>query len=228
MILSDSSQPLETDDQWAPSVLNALSQGGAGKAAAVSQVRQKRSADEVQQERQKGYDAGFAEGLAAGRAQAQSVVAQMDALLKAMAAPFQETDAVLLRELLSLTERIARAVIRRELDSGVDIEQVLADALAALGSVSVPVELTLNPIDAALCLDLGLLPNKRFELQENPRLARGGLQLRAGHSFVDASVESRLDAALATLRSDAGLPEDDVLDSLVSPAGASTDQLEQG
>ena len=203
MTLSDPS----TSDGWAPSVLGALSQGASGRVSSAAPPLQEKSAREQEQERQKGYDTGYAEGLAAGRAQAAGVVAQVEALLNSMAAPFVETDAVLLRELLSLTERVARAVIRRELSSGVDIEQVLADALAALGSVSVPVQLMLNPADAALCSELGLLPNERFVLQESPGLARGGLQLRAGHSFVDASVESRIEAALATLRSEAGLPE---------------------
>lgn len=211
MTLSDSPSAITDDAQWAPSVLDALSQGAVAKSSAAGSPAQAKTADELQTERQKARDAGYAEGLAAGRAQAENIVAQMQALLTAMQAPFEETDAVLLRELLALTERIARAVIRRELDSGVDIERVLADALGALGAVSAPVELVLNPQDAAVCRDLGLLPNERFKLEEDPRLARGGLQLRAGHSFVDASVESRIESALATLRSDAGLPEDDVV-----------------
>ncbi|MDP5072206.1 MAG: FliH/SctL family protein, partial [Congregibacter sp.] len=209
MILSNPADA-NTDDRWARAVPNVLSQRGAGSSPAAAAAAP--AAVDVRAERQKGYDAGYAEGLAAGRAQAQGLVAQMNVLLSAMAAPFTDSDAVLLRELLLLTERVARAVIRRELEAGIDIEQVLADALDALGSVSIPVQLTLNPLDAAVCKDLGLLPNERFELRENSALQRGGLQLRAGHSFVDASVESRIEAALASLRADAGLPEDDGVD----------------
>ncbi|WOJ96638.1 FliH/SctL family protein [Congregibacter brevis] len=215
MILSD---PQEAQASWAPSVPDAFPQQ-VSKTRAVASAAQQSETRDIEAERKKGYDAGFAEGLAAGNAKASGQVAQLQALLDAMAAPFQESEAVLLRELLSLTERIARAVIRRELDSGADIERVLADALSALGSVSMPVTLTLNPLDAALCRDQGMLPNERFVVQENPSLARGGLQLAAGHSFVDASVETRIESALAELRGEAGLPEDDILESDL-PVGA--------
>lgn len=209
MTLSD---PQKADAGWAPSALGALSQGGAAPLArGATPAPGAASSPDVQEARKKGYDAGFAEGLAAGQAQAQSAVAQINALLHAMAAPFEETDAVLLRELLALTERVARAVIRRELDTRIDIEQVLADALSALGSVSVPVTLIVNPADAALCRDFGLLPDEHFLLKEDAALARGGLQLHAGHSFVDATVESRIAAALAALRAEVGLPEDDAV-----------------
>jgi flagellar assembly protein FliH len=160
-------------------------------------------------DRQKGFDAGYAEGLAAGRAQAESIAAEMRALLDAMAGPFREHDAVLLRDLLVLTERVARAVIGRELDAGIDIEAVLRDALTALGSVTTPVELHLNPADAALCRGIGLLSDERLEITEDAAVQRGGLQLRAGNSFVDASVEARINAALSSLRAEAGLPEAD-------------------
>ena len=218
-ILSD---PQSAEASWAPSVLGALPQQGSNAQLVASSAQQSETSADIEAERKKGFEAGFAEGLAAGNAKASGQVAQLQALLDAMAAPFQESEAVLLRELLSLTERIARAVIRRELDSGADIERVLADALAALGSVSVPVTLTLNPLDAALCRDQGLLANERFVVQESSALARGGLQLAAGHSFVDATVESRIEAALAELRGEAGLPEDDVLESDLPVAGSDT------
>lgn len=210
MTLSD---PQNANASWAPSALGALSQGGsaAQPSRSATPAASATPSPDAQEERKKGYDAGYAEGLAAGQAKAQSAVTQINALLGAMAAPFEETDAVLLRELLALTERVARAVIRRELDKRVDIEQVLADALSALGSVSVPVTLILNPADAALCRDFGLVPEEHYLLKENSALARGGLQLHAGHSFVDATVESRIASALAALRAEVGLPEDDAV-----------------
>ncbi|WOJ93304.1 FliH/SctL family protein [Congregibacter variabilis] len=197
------SDPIEADTSWSPSVLGALSQRGTAAQAVADQSL------DVEAQKQRAYDAAYAEGLAAGRAQAESIVAEMGSLLEAMSAPFEDTDAVLLRELLAVTEQVARAVVRRELEAGIDIERVLADALAALGSVSTTVQLTLNPMDASVCRDLGLVASERFEVLENSGLQRGGLQLRAGHSFVDASVESRIEASLSALRANAGIPEDD-------------------
>lgn len=157
--------------------------------------------------RQQAYDKGFAEGLAAGRAQAERIAAEMTTLLKAMAMPFHDMDAVLLRELLELTERVVGAVLGREHELGVDLEPILAEALAALGSASVPVEVVLHPADALLCRGAGMFDSEQFILVEDNSLDRGGLQLRAGSSFVDASVAARLETAIASIRSQAGLPE---------------------
>jgi len=165
------------------------------------------SAADSEVARQKGYDEGFAEGLAAGRARAEAIANEMSALIDALAAPFQETDAALLRELLSMTERVARAVTGREINVQADIERVLSEALMALGSVSQAVELLLNPADAALCRDCGLVSHERFTITEDPAIQRGGLQLRSGNSFIDASVDARIEAALSFLRAEAGLPE---------------------
>jgi len=171
MILSD---PQDADGGWARSVPDALGSGDALSGSSATAADTESSLD-LEEERQKGYDAGYAEGIAAAQLQAQDLVTQMSGLLRAMAAPFEERDAVLLRELLALTERVVRAVIGRELDTRVDIEGVLSDALSALGSVSVPVTLLLNPVDAAVCRDFEFLADAHFVLTEIPAVARGRL-----------------------------------------------------
>ena len=161
---------------------------------------------DAEQERRKGYDTGYAEGLAAGRAQGESIAAEMTTLLQAMAAPFQDSEAAVLRELLDLVEKAVSAVLDRELQSAdYDLEKLLRESLEVLGSVNRDVELTLNPADAAITRDLGLAPD--VTLIEDSRMHRGGLRLRAGHRLVDASVAARLQAVLAGLRERAGVPE---------------------
>ena len=192
----------DADSSWTRSTLSVLP----GRAAAVVRPAQPaaKNPDEI---RQAAYEAGFAEGLAAGRAQAERIAGEMATLLGAMATPFRDMDAILLRELLELTERTVSAVLGRELEQGVNLESVLEEALEALGSATVPVEVVLNPDDARLCRGAGLFGSEQFTLVEDDALERGGLQLRAGTSFVDASVAARLDAALASLRRDVGLPD---------------------
>ena len=112
---------------------------------------------EAEDARRSGYDAGYAEGLAAGRAQGESIAGEMSALLQAMAVPFRESEATMLRELLDLVEKAVAAVLDRELQSGdYDLEKLLRESLEVLGSVNRSVELTLNPVDAALTRDLGI------------------------------------------------------------------------
>lgn len=185
---------------WSPP---ALAQAPAEKTASPPQATPQENAE---QERRRGYDIGYAEGLAAGRAQGESIAAEMSTLLQAMAAPFRDSEAAVLRELLELVEKAVSAVVDRELQSAdYDLEKLLRESLEVLGSVQRDVELTLNPADAAITRDLGLAPE--VTLIEDSRMHRGGLRLRAGHRLVDASVAARLQAVLAGMREQAGVPE---------------------
>ncbi|MEE4277796.1 MAG: FliH/SctL family protein [Halieaceae bacterium] len=166
--------------------------------------------EEAARIRKKAHAEGYAEGVAAGRARAESTVAELSALLQAMATPFQDADAALVRELVGLVERVAAAVIGRELEAGAyDLEQLIARSLDALGSAKVPIELRMNPADAALCRQHGfaLAADQPVEIVEDGSLQRGGIHIRAGPRVVDASVEARLAEAFASLRNEAGIPE---------------------
>ncbi len=169
--------------------------------------------------RERAYNEGFAEGLAAGRAQGEAIAAEMGTLLQAMATPFRDADAVLIRELTALVERVSEAVLGRELTAGAyDLESLLHSALKVLGSVDLPVQLTVNPADAALCQGLQLPEGQVLEIIEDPTLHRGGLRLKSGSRIVDASVEARLQEVFASLREGAGLPDPEE-----APAGAASD-----
>jgi flagellar assembly protein FliH len=155
-----------------------------------------------QEARQAGYEAGFAEGLATGRARGEALAAEMQTLLQSLTTPLADLDATVLVELLALVERVAVAVLQRELGRQSNIEQVLQQALAVLGEARAEVQLQLHPDDAALCRELGLLPTDQLRVIEDPRLLRGGAHLTASGSFVDASVEQRLEAVMEQLRVD--------------------------
>ena len=162
---------------------------------------------ESEEARQHARDEGFAEGLAAGRAQAEAIVGELNTLLAATVTPFQEADAGLVCELVALVERIARSVVGQELAAGrYDLEGTIAAAMSVLGSARVPVELRLNPKDAALCREHGLLSEREVSVQPDPSLGRGALRLKAGAMLVDAGIEARLAQVLTTLRDEAGMP----------------------
>ncbi|GAB5413227.1 MAG: hypothetical protein Cons2KO_08300 [Congregibacter sp.] len=157
--------------------------------------------------RQEGYDAGFAKGEAEGRAQVQRAVGEINALLRALEAPFAESETTLVRDLLEITERVARAVLRRDLETNSgDIEAVIEEGLAAIADSNAVVEVTMHPSDALLCREFGLLDGDKIVIRENAGMHRGGVELRAGSKLVDASVEARLQTVLEALHLDAGLP----------------------
>lgn len=151
---------------------------------------------------------GFAKGFEEGRAHAEALVAEMQALLDAFAAPFADSDATLLHATLDLACRVAAAVVRRELQTDpAVIEAVVADAMAVLGEVRGDVELALHPQDLQLCQELGMVFDARIQVRENPQIERGGLLLRGKAEFIDATVAARLQAVVAALYEQAGLPE---------------------
>jgi len=149
-----------------------------------------------------GFDAGYAEGISAGRERGEAIVAELTALWQAMRTPWQEMDETLLRDITHLVKRIAEAVVRRELTLGEgDIEAALEEAVHTLGAVEGRVEVVLNPADAALVRELlgPSLDEGSWRLVEEEAQLRGGCLLRTATSFVDASVERQLDALTARL-----------------------------
>ena len=160
--------------------------------------------------REEAYRAAFAQGFEEGRAEAQALARRMRELLQALEAPFAQTDAGLMRELLGLTERVCRALLERELRTDREaIARVLSAALDALGESHTAVELTLNPADALLCRELGVVTEGtgEFTLRENAEVRRGGVLLRRGSERIDARIETRLRTLIEGLYAQAGLPE---------------------
>ncbi len=153
--------------------------------------------------RAEGYAAGHAEGRAAGLAAAEAAAAELSALCRAMVAPFREQETVLLADLASLVSRVATAVVHRELEtSPAVIEAVLTEALAAMGEVEGAISIRLHPRDCQRAREFlaGLQSGQQVELLEDPGVSRGGCLLSAASSFLDASVERRLEDSLQALR----------------------------
>jgi len=161
--------------------------------------------------RREAFEAGYAEGVAAGRARGEAMVAELSALWQAMARPLAEQEATLLRDLTGIALAAAEAILHRELSRGADVEAVLSEALAQLGDIEGLLEVELHPADAELVNDL---LGRRGEpalwrLKENASLARGGVRLHTPVSYIDASVEQALEELFARLRREAehGLQE---------------------
>lgn len=178
---------------WAPPALSVIT-----KASAQQEYDQA-----IAGGRQQGYQDGLQQGLAEGRRQAQAMLAEMSAIWEAMQSPFLDLETEVQTQLLGLSVAVARAVIDREL--AIDesaIEQALSAALTALGDVGTGLQVVLNPDDRALVQSL--LEEQRIsaELIDNPNMMRGGCKLRRGGALVDASIESRLMAAIETLALD--------------------------
>ncbi len=152
------------------------------------------------------FEEAFAQGLEAGRQEGlAALAARTDVLnrcIEGLAEPFRELDDEVEQALVSLAIKVARQIIRRELktDPG-QIVGVVRETIELLPVASRQVEVHLHPEDAQVVRaafgDSGT--NLAWTLVEDPVLTRGGLRVTTATSQIDARVEKRLDAILATL-----------------------------
>lgn len=176
----------------------------------IEAIQKQAYAEAFEQGKQQGYAEGKKEGFEAGHKQGyeenqhllQKQAAELNSLLEALSEPFKNLDEAIEQELVKLTIAIASQLIRRELrlEPG-EIVGVVREAINALPLASQKVTVNLHPDDAALVrsalkLDESMPP---WRLQENPLLSRGGCTVETEVSRIDASVESRLAAVVATV-----------------------------
>ncbi|MEL7537856.1 MAG: flagellar assembly protein FliH [Pseudomonadota bacterium] len=144
---------------------------------------------------QEAAERGYAEGLERGQAAIAERSAQLAALLNGLAEPLADLDDTVEAALVDLACRIARQVVRRELQ--IDRAQVLVvarEALAALPLNARGIRVILHPDDAQLLRDslTGGDHNPKWTIVEDPLMTRGGVRVQSERSLVDATVEQRL------------------------------------
>ena len=152
------------------------------------------------------FEEAFAQGMEAGREEGRAALAAqaetLNQCIEALAEPFRTLDDEVERALVSLAIRVARQIIRRELKTVPgQIVGVVRDAIRLLPVASREVEVHLHPEDAQVVRaafgESGT--NLAWTLVEDPVLSRGGLVVTTATSQIDARVEKRLEAILATL-----------------------------
>ncbi|MGZ8174964.1 flagellar assembly protein FliH [Methylobacter sp.] len=151
---------------------------------------------------QQGFDEGSKKGYEDNLHLLQSKAAIMVSLLESLSEPFKQLDQEVERELVKLAIGIATQIIRREIK--MDPGQVVAavrETINVLPLASQKVSLKLHPEDAdlvrsALALD-EMSPT--WNIVEDPLITRGGCEVDTEISHVDATVEHRLAAVIATI-----------------------------
>jgi flagellar assembly protein FliH len=148
------------------------------------------------------FEQGLAEGREAGRADVRAQVARLAGMIDALAQPFEQLDADVERELLSLAMALARQIVRRELKTDpTQIIGIIREAIAALPVAAREVRVYLHPEDAAVVREhLATTESERaWIMVEDPIMARGGCRVTTATSRIDARLESRLAAILSEL-----------------------------
>jgi flagellar assembly protein FliH len=157
-----------------------------------------------------GYDQGFTEGYAVGQQQGYdensgllaSQANTFGQLMEALSEPFKILDEEVERELVKLAVGIAAQIIRREikLDAGQVIVAV-REAIKVLPLSSQKISLYVHPEDAELIRAV-LTPEEMtpsWAIIDDPLITRGGCKVDTDVSHIDATIENRLAAVVATV-----------------------------
>lgn len=177
-----------------------------------------RQLEEIQnQAHREGFQQGLQEGRDAGLKEFTQRVHYLEQLIQSLGKPFEELDETVEQQLAQLAMLVARQLVRRELKT--DPEQVIGvvrEALSALPVTARSVQLALHPEDAAmiresLSLQEGGQDSKfvpqddrssdggGIHIVDDPVQSRGGCRVLTEVSQIDATVESRLNAVIASV-----------------------------
>ena len=137
---------------------------------------------------------GYAEGLAAGRAEGEQACGRMKQLAESFGTTLDNFDFRLADMVLELALDVARQVVAGELAARPDrILDVVNMALKQMAETSREARLLLNPEDAALVrphLDQ-VLDKNRLRIVEDARIVRGGCLIETGQGDLDATLPAR-------------------------------------
>ncbi len=151
---------------------------------------------------QQGFDEGSKKGYEENLHLLQSQAATLGSLLESLSEPFKRLDEEVEKELVKLAIGIATQLIRREikLDPG-QIIGVVREAINVLPLASQKISLSLQPEDAELVRSTLALDemSPSWSIVEDPLITRGGCKVDTEISHIDATVEHRLAAVIATL-----------------------------
>ncbi|UVJ45437.1 flagellar assembly protein FliH [Pseudomonas sp. LS1212] len=168
--------------------------------------------EELESIRQEAYNEGFATGEKEGfhsttlkvRQEAEVALAaklgRLETLMANLLEPIAEQDTQIEKSLISLVSHITRQVIQRELRSdSSQIVHVLREALKLLPMGADNIRIHVNPQDFELVKALRERHEESWRLLEDEALQPGGCRIETEHSRIDATIETRIEQALAQL-----------------------------
>lgn len=174
-------------------------------ATPVRDERARAAADKrAVQEGARGYEAGLARAQAESQPRLNEInarVQRLDSILQLLAQPLQALDDEVEKQLVQLAFAVGKQLARRELSaSPAQVVAILRECLEQLPVAARDVRVHLHPEDAAIVRERLAEPaaGRAWSLVEDPTLARGGCLVRSDTSQIDARLESRVHAVLAS------------------------------
>ena len=155
-----------------------------------------------EQARQEGYQAGHAEGLAAGREEAAREADRLRELANAFSVEVAQADETISQQVLDLAVDLARALLKSALAIRPELViPVVKEAVRYLPALHQPALLFLNPGDAVLVKDrIGdELGKMGWQLADDAQLEPGSCRVETANNQIDASLPTRWQRLTAAL-----------------------------
>lgn len=170
--------------------------------AAVTLPTIEQISDMQEQARQEGYQAGHAEGLAAGHEQAALEAARLRSLADTFSTEVGQADETISQHVLDLALDLARALLKSALTLRPELViPIVKEAVRYLPVLHPPALLYLNPDDAVLVkAKIGdELTKMGWLLTDDTQLEPGGCRVETANNQIDAALPTRWQRLLAAL-----------------------------
>ncbi len=162
------------------------------------------TASDIAQWREQAAEEGYQEGLQRAREEVEALQRRLLALLDFMQHPLQALNEDIEHQLTQLAVTLAQQLVRRELklEPG-EIIGLIRDSVKLLPGNARNITILLHPDDAQLVRDALSLESHDDEhgwkLVEDPMVTRGGCEIKAPPSAINATLENRLSALAASV-----------------------------
>jgi flagellar assembly protein FliH len=177
-----------------------------GQRAGNIGARNVETREQLEQTRRRVHEQAFAKGYAEGLEKCKQEMceqaAYLESLMKALASPLRNLDKHVVDDLVQLCMAVMRQLVRRELKTSPDeVIPVVREALNQLPDSAGEIRLELHPEDAVLVRKIlgGAEAEAPWRIIEDPMLSRGGCKVSTSVSRIDATVENRINMAIAAV-----------------------------
>ena len=162
------------------------------------------TAKDIDQWHNQAEEEGYQEGLLRAQREAQGLQQQLLQLINFFEHPLQALNEDIEHQLTQLAVTLAQQLVRRELkvEPG-EIIGLIRDSVQLLPGVTRNITIVLHPEDASLVRNALSMENAdeehSWKLIEDPMITRGGCEINAAPSAINATLENRLSELAASV-----------------------------
>jgi flagellar assembly protein FliH len=178
--------------------------GGARQVSSRGEQGASSTPQDLEKWRKQAEAQGYQQGMAKAEAELAGLRQQVLDIINFFENPLQGLNEEVEQELSHLAVILAQQLVRREIraDPG-ELIGVIREGVKMLPAHSRRIRIVLNPEDAELVRSTLQLDEHdedlHWKLVEDPMISRGGCEIKADHSVINATLENRLQALAASV-----------------------------